>query len=158
MWMFHSSCPVALPIWPNFHQPNQELADSERPKSKSTQPRYETCLLTESLCTEVALFLFCFHNLADSFQRKRPKLNDEAENYIDAPNALEVLADTNSAEESITQQRWKVKVLIEGRTLLIPIQSPESNIQWLGSEVAKRFSDRCGKKIDKLCFLSFFSC
>ena len=95
--------------------------------------------------------MVCFHNFAVSFQRKRLKLDDEADNFTDAPNVLEVVTDTIPAEESSTQQRWKVKVVIEGRTLLIPIQSPDSNIEWLGSEVAKRFADRCGKQIDELC-------
>ena len=82
-----------------------------------------------------------------SFQEKGPRHVDQTENYIDIPNVEEVVTDTHPAEESTTQQRLKVKVVIEDRTLLIPIQSPESNIEWLELEVGKRFADRCGKQI-----------
>ena len=45
MCMFHSSCLAALPIWPNSHQLRIRQTVKE-PKSKSTQPRSETCWLT----------------------------------------------------------------------------------------------------------------
>ena len=78
--------------------------------------------------------------------------NNEIESCNDARNApaQEYVANSNADEESTTQQCRKVKVVIEGRTLLIPIQSTESNIEWLGTEVAKRFADRCGKPLKAL--------
>ena len=74
--------------------------------------------------------------------QKKVKLESEFKRQDDAHNLKE---NANTVPPDV--QRWKVKVLIEDRTLLIPIPSPESNMKWLSSQVAKRFADRCGKEI-----------
>ena len=81
-------------------------------------------------------------NKAEKCQKKIQQKSKNAQNWQ--------VANSNADEESTTQQCRKVKVVIEGRTLLIPIQSTESNIEWLGTEVAKRFADRCGKPLKAL--------